>query len=420
LKYCKQQHSVASNRSWGSPDGSVVFCMSDDPDGQIRTVETGIQNAENNYVGIHGELETFGEYLDCFTEFRARAMDSDTTDSGESILDDPDIYHWRCAFCPAVVNTQAELETHINSLHQRELFLFRCDTCGFLAKGPKYLRRHKRSVHNNRGDGEYPQSGGDSDVEDHNPFPQPDNKVSSTSEDPGVPKREVVTLRVRDLSDSSGGDVREIVTLKVVNLISGGPDSNFWCPTCQTSFGSEEAWDYHEPCPKDAVAVGAQGARSKVAERSRDTDSLMDHILCRYCLRHCKDTILHPQYKRTECPPRISDKERDRLRKERPSTTTNFENGQASSATPAHSQMCPGLNEVGVKGFCSFNRHILNASETPNNLEDSGREKATAARVVSPHKTRAAFTNARVVSTRTTFGRNYAGEDDESSHTGLN
>ena len=138
-----------------------------------------------------------------------------------------------------MLDTQADLETHIDSLHQRELFLFRCDTCGFLAQGPKYLRRHKRLVHNDRGDGEYPQSGGDSGVEDYEPCPQRDNEVTSTSEDPGVPKGEVVTLKVRDMSDSSGGDVREIVTLKVVGMALGGPDSDFWCPTCQTSFGTE-------------------------------------------------------------------------------------------------------------------------------------------------------------------------------------
>ena len=107
MKYCKQQRSVAYDRSWGSPDSSVVFCMSDDPDGHIRAVEAGILTAENDYGGIHGGRDTVGKSLDCFTEFRARAMDSDTTDSGESILDDPDIYHWRCAFCPAVVDTQA-------------------------------------------------------------------------------------------------------------------------------------------------------------------------------------------------------------------------------------------------------------------------------------------------------------------------
>ena len=97
---------------------------------------------------------------------------------------------------------------------------------------------------------------------------------------------------------------------------SSGPDSNFWCPTCQKAFGSEEAWDLHEPCPEDAVAMGEQ--RAKVAEKSRNTASLMDHVLCQYCMRHCKKTILHPQYERTKCPPRISDEERDRLRQVRP------------------------------------------------------------------------------------------------------
>ena len=131
-------------------------------------------------------------------------------------------------------------------------------------------------------------------------------------------------------------------------------------------------------------------------------------------MRHCKDTILHPQYERTECPPRISD-ERDRLRQVRPLTIPNFENGQASSATPAHSPTCPGLTEIGVDRFCSLNRHLLNASKTPNDVGDKGKEKATAERVVTPHKTKAAFTQARVVSTRTSFKQSYAGEDDNSS-----
>jgi hypothetical protein len=178
----------------------------------------------------------------------------------------------------------------------------------------------------------------------------------------------------------------------VANMDSSGPDSNFWCPTCQKAFGSEEAWDLHEPCPEDAVAMGEQ--RAKVAEKSRNTASLMDHVLCRYCMRHCKETILHPLYERTECPPRISDEERDRLRQVRPSTVPN-ENGRASSATPAHSPMCPGLTEIGMDGFYSFNRHLLNASNTPNDVGDRGQEKATAARVVTPHKTKATFTQAR-------------------------
>jgi hypothetical protein len=77
-----------------------------------------------------------------------------TDDSGESILDDPDIYYYRCAFCPTMLDTGAELKTHIDSFHQHELFQFRCDTCGFKAKGPRYLRGHKRLVHNDHRAGE--------------------------------------------------------------------------------------------------------------------------------------------------------------------------------------------------------------------------------------------------------------------------
>jgi hypothetical protein len=74
------------------------------------------------------------------------------------------------------------------------------------------------------------------------PPPQRDNEVTSTSgggvEDPRVPNGKVVTLKVRDMSDSSGGDIQEIVTLKVVSMVSGGPDNDFWCLTCQTLFGT--------------------------------------------------------------------------------------------------------------------------------------------------------------------------------------
>jgi hypothetical protein len=63
---------------------------------------------------------------------------------------------------------------------------------------------------------------------------------------------------------------------------------------------------------------------------------------------------------------------------------------------------------MGVEGFCTFDRHILNASEAPGSLEDGDPNEITAARVVTPRKTKASFTNAHVVSTSTTYGRNYA------------
>jgi hypothetical protein len=137
-----------------------------------------------------------------------------------------------------------------------------------------------------------------------------------------------------------------------------------------------------------------------------------------YCQKHWKDTILLFEYERTGCPPRISDEVRDNLRKEKPSTAPNlegtdnyfdyFKNGRARSAKPAHSSMCPGFNKIGVEGFCTFNRHILNTSEAPDNLEDGDPKEVTAARVATPRKTKAAFTNTHVVSTPTTYGHNYA------------
>jgi hypothetical protein len=88
---------------------------------------------------------------------------------GNSSEEDPDIYYYKCAFCPTKLNTMAELKNHIDSVHQHELFQFRCDTCGFKAEGPKYLRDHMRLVHNDAGVGEYPQS--NDDISDDDPVP---------------------------------------------------------------------------------------------------------------------------------------------------------------------------------------------------------------------------------------------------------
>ena len=285
-------------RNWGSPGDSVVFHMSEELDSRIeaaeadyktavKVVENRIRDAEDSYIVFHGKLRVCGEYLNRFAESLAKEMDNDvpgvptvaTTndDSGESIQDDPDIYYYRCAFCSTVLDTGAELKTHIDSFHQHELFQFRCDTCGFKAEGPKYLRGHRRLVHNDHGAGEYPQSSDDSSDDDYKPCPFPDgggeatranerrapmdegaigrlrpppqrnNEVTSTSGggvgDPWVPNNEVVTLKVRDMSDSSGGDVREIVTLKAVNMPdSGGSDSDLLCPTCQSCLKLSETW----------------------------------------------------------------------------------------------------------------------------------------------------------------------------------
>ena len=120
--------------------------------------------------------------------------------------------------------------------------------------------------------------------------------------------------------------VREIVPLEVANIPDlGGSDSDLLCPTCQKLFETEREMDYHELCSGGTEALGAQGAKDRIAESSRDTDSLLDQILCRYCRKHCEDTILHPNYERTGCPPRISDEERANLLEMRASTAPNLE-----------------------------------------------------------------------------------------------
>jgi hypothetical protein len=99
------------------------------------------------------------------------------------------------------------------------------------------------------------------------PPPQRNDEVTSTSgagiEDLQEPNCEVVTLKVRDMSDSSGGDVREVVTLEVANMPdSGGYNSDLLCPTCQTLFETERDMDYHEPCS------GGTETRWRLAVRS--------------------------------------------------------------------------------------------------------------------------------------------------------
>jgi hypothetical protein len=124
----------------------------------------------------------------------------------------------------------------------------------------------------------------------------------------------------------------------------------------------------------------------RVAEKSRDTKSTIDQILCRYCRAHCEASIHDPPYERTDCPPRISDQELAR-RRWSPATKT----------TPdAHNKTCPGLGEVGSVGPCTSQRHIL---EPPS---DKGTTTLTSK---LPDKAGSVFTDTRVVRTATAYGQ---------------
>ena len=76
-----------------------------------------------------------------------------------------------------------------------------------------------------------------------------------------------------------------------------------------------------------------------------------------------------------------------------------------TTAPAAHNPVCPGLSKVGMGGPCTSNRHIL---EPPQAVIDVILGGITASKSTTPHKPRAAFTNAQVVVTTTTHGQNGA------------
>jgi hypothetical protein len=65
-------------------------------------------------------------------------------------FDNPN-YFWRCAFCTEELETVAALTTHIDTVHQTDLFKFDCVLCNFKTKGPKLLREHIAESHGDGG-----------------------------------------------------------------------------------------------------------------------------------------------------------------------------------------------------------------------------------------------------------------------------
>ena len=143
------------------------------------------------------------------------------------------------------------------------------------------------------------------------------------------------------------------------------PRRNTYCHTCRTVFNSKERLDRHEPCPqeeRESETRAVMAVTVRVAKKSRDTKSLIDQILCRYCKEHCEATVHDPRYERTECPPRISDQEQSRRRR----TTT------PTDTPAAHSPACPGLSEDGTGGSCKSHRHILKPPNDTGNEHPKG------------------------------------------------
>ena len=71
-----------------------------------------------------------------------------------------------------------------------------------------------------------------------------------------------------------------------------------YCRTCRTLFNSERSNDLHEPCPergRESETGTIMAVTVRVAEKSRDTKSTIDQILCRYCREHCEASIHDPR-----------------------------------------------------------------------------------------------------------------------------
>jgi hypothetical protein len=77
-------------------------------------------------------------------------MDTSNVRDLGSQFDNPD-YFWRCAFCTEELETFAALTTHIDTVHQTDLFKFNCGLCNFKTKGPKFLREHIAESHGDGG-----------------------------------------------------------------------------------------------------------------------------------------------------------------------------------------------------------------------------------------------------------------------------
>jgi hypothetical protein len=175
-----------------------------------------------------------------------------------------------------------------------------------------------------------------------------------------------------------------------------------YCPTCCTLFNSKESNDLHEPCPereRESETGAIMAVTVRVANKSRDTKSPIDQILCQYCKAHCEATIHNPRYERTDCPPRISDQELSRRwRPTAPKTTPD-----------AHNKTCPGLGEVGSVGPCTSQQHIL---EPPSN-KGTATLKST---LPDKARTRNVFTGTRVVRTATAYGQYGASTSTDGHH----
>ena len=123
--------------------GSVAFDMSDTP---VDKMEGASTNCEKTFANMYDKLQELEDHAKDGEEDSTSTEDSDSDDG----IDDPENYFWQCEFCPAQVDTRADLKAHVDAKHLTDIFCFLCCQCEFGAQGPKDLMEHIVRTHGNR------------------------------------------------------------------------------------------------------------------------------------------------------------------------------------------------------------------------------------------------------------------------------
>ena len=213
---------------------SVAFDMSNKP---VNKMEDNSNGCEQAFATMYDELQELENQAKDRGEVPTSTEDSESDDG----IDDTELYFWQCKFCPAQVDTRADLKTHIDNKHLTDIFRFLCCQCQFAAQGPRDLMEHIVRTHGNKNAWSAANIA-IIDMELNNP--QDAGRNASRREE----SREIITLSTTDLSESSGTEA-EIVVLEATDISNQESDTSnegWMCAICLTTFDTEEQWRDHE------------------------------------------------------------------------------------------------------------------------------------------------------------------------------
>jgi hypothetical protein len=135
----QQQQTLGRN----ADKGSVAFDMSNKP---VDKIEDNSNGCEQAFATMYDELQELENQAKDGEEVPTSTEDSDSDDG----IDDPELYFWQCEFCPAQVDTRADLKAHVDAKHITDIFRFLCCQCQFVAQGPRDLMEHIVRTHGNK------------------------------------------------------------------------------------------------------------------------------------------------------------------------------------------------------------------------------------------------------------------------------